>query len=244
MLDSKGTLGFGKWDNFYKIQKENNIPDLSLNIVNLHPESETGGHIPSPYDYDMTKDREKDIRFHDKTDYDIKLAQNISDYHDFAEQMTQLANNAIKAIEDQNNISGDLKKDLKIEFEQIMNTKQRTLTRVTNQRYFSDLIYSRFDICDVTKIQRKDDVHTISDKIFDFSSDTILTLIEEGERDALHEVVENELKKIEKEGVGQAEKEAKINEQLTKFAEDIKMETTKDDEYIIQCARNQLKERR
>jgi hypothetical protein len=31
----------------------------------------------------MTQNREKDIRFHDRTDYDIKLAQDISDYHDF-----------------------------------------------------------------------------------------------------------------------------------------------------------------
>ena len=38
----------------------------------------------------MTKDREKDIRFHDKTDYDIKLALNVSDYHAFVKDMAQL----------------------------------------------------------------------------------------------------------------------------------------------------------
>ena len=48
----------------------------------------------------MTKNREKDIRFHDRNDYDIKLAQDISDYHDFVDLMTQLASDAIKEIKD------------------------------------------------------------------------------------------------------------------------------------------------
>jgi predicted acylesterase/phospholipase RssA len=134
--DSQGTLTFDKWDDFYKIQKENSIPDLSLTIVNLHPESEEGDHIPTLYDYDMTKDRENDIRFHDKTDYDIKLAQDVSDYHDFARNMTQLASDAIKEIEDKNDTVDRLKR----KFESIINTKQRTLARTTEQRYFSDLV--------------------------------------------------------------------------------------------------------
>jgi NTE family protein len=54
--DSEGKLTYDKWDNFYKIQKAYNIPDLSLTIVNLHPESEEGDHIPTLYDYDMTRD--------------------------------------------------------------------------------------------------------------------------------------------------------------------------------------------
>ena len=36
----------------------------------------------------MTRDRQNDIRFHDKTDYDIKLAQDVSDYHDLVDDMT------------------------------------------------------------------------------------------------------------------------------------------------------------
>ena len=231
-------LTFDKWDDFYKQQKENNIPELSLIIVNLHPESEKGDHIPTLYDYDLTKDRVNDIRFHDRTDYDIKLAQDVSDYHDFARDMTQLASDAIKEIEDQNNTVTGLKQ----RFEDIMKTPQKTLTRITKQRYFSDLIYKRFDICDVIKIQRKDDAHTISDKIFDFSSNTILNLIEEGERDALKEIIRHEREKMEKGDVKQI-----INGQLTKFIEDVEtekemeMDTKEDNEFIIQCSEN-LKE--
>jgi NTE family protein len=235
--DSEGKETFDKWDNFYKTQKAHNIPDLSLTIVNLHPESEEGDHIPTLYDYDMTKDRQNDIRFHDKTDYDIKLAQDVSDYHDFVEDMTKLAYASIKEIRVQNHAVNGLKK----KFEEILNRQQRTLTRVTNPRYFSDLIYKRFDIDEVIKIQRKDDNHTISDKIFDFSSNTILNLIEEGEKDALKEIVKHELEKMDKKGLEQTKKEVEINKHLTRFIDDIKMKTTTDDEYVFQCAENELK---
>ena len=137
----------------------------------------------------MTKDREKDIRFHDKTDYDIKLALNVSDYHAFVKDMAQLASVAIKKIKDNDN--------LKKEFEKIVNREQRTLTRKNIPRHFYDLISKRFDIINVLKIQRKDDEHTISDKIYDFSSETVSNLIKEGEKDALQAIVEH-YRKIEK----------------------------------------------
>ena len=37
--------------------------------------------------------------------------------------------------------------------------------------------------------------YTISDKIFDFSSDTVSTLIKEGENDALNEIKKNNEKR-------------------------------------------------
>ena len=66
LADSEGKLSFDQWNDFYETQKTYYIPDLSLTIVNLHPESEEGDHIPTLYDYDMKKDRQNDIRFHDK----------------------------------------------------------------------------------------------------------------------------------------------------------------------------------
>lgn len=228
ILDSKETLIFDKLDEFYSIQKENRIPNLSLVVVNLHPESEEGNQIPSLTDYDTTRDRENDIHFHDKTDYDIKLAQNVSDYHDFIEKMIQLSIDAIKEIKDKKPIVDELKK----RFGQIVNTEQRTLTRDNEARYFYDLISKRFSINDVLKIQRKNDEHTISDKIYDFSSDTVSNLIKQGEKDALQailghaEIVINKL----------TGKEESVNDQLTKFIEDIKRINTEDDQYVIQCA--------
>jgi predicted acylesterase/phospholipase RssA len=187
LRDFKDGLTFDKWEEFYKFQKENDntIPNLSLYVVNLFPESEDKNQIPSLSDFDMTKDREIDIRFHDITDYDIKLAQNISDYHSFVENMTQLAREAIKEIKDKQTKVDELK----AKFKQIINTEQRTLTREEEPRYFYDLISKRFDIKNVLKIQRKDDEHTISGKIYDFSSQTILNLINSGIRDALIQVI-------------------------------------------------------
>ena len=233
-LYSKNNLAFDNWDTYYKKQKENNIPNLSLTIVNLHPGEEEDDHMPSLYDYDMTKDREKDIRFHDKTDYDIKLAQDISDYHDFVEIMTQLTSDAIKEIKDKDD---KIVKDLKERFTRIINTEQRTRTRDDQPRYFYDLIGKKFDIIDVFKIQRKDDEHTISDKVFDFSSITISNLLREGEKDAFNEIIE---KTRENEG-----KEKAINK-LKTFIDDIENEKiiieSEENLYILELTKEKLVE--
>jgi hypothetical protein len=108
-----------------------------------------------------------------------------------------------------------------------------------------DLINKRFDIIDVLNIHRKDDEHTISDKTFDFSSDSILNLIKEGERNALEEIVIYEIKKQIKNDKKQIEIEESIHNQLNRFIEDVKMTITKDDdEYIIRCAEIELKKKR
>lgn len=231
LLDTQDNLAFDKWDSYYKIQKENHIPNLSLTIVNLHPAKEEDSHIPSPYDYDMTKDREKDIRFHDKTDYDIKLAQDISDYHDFVDLMTQLASDAINEIKGKNDVVNDLKQ----RFEEIVNSPQRTLTRYNQPRHFYDLIGKRFDIIYVLKIQRKDDEHTISDKIFDFSSDTVSNLIKKGEIDAFNEIIKQI---IENEG-----KESVLHK-LKTFIDDIENEKIESEEnqFIIGLTKEKLVE--
>jgi NTE family protein len=230
ILDSKHNLTFDKWDKYYKIQKEKHTPNLSLTIVNLHPAEED--NILPLYDYDMTKNREKDIRFHDKTDYDIKLAQDISDYHDFVDLMTQLASDAIKEIKDKDE---KVANDLKQKFKEIINLPQRTLARDNKPRYFYDLIGKRFDIMDVLKIQRNDDEHTISDKIFDFSSPTISNLIKEEEKDAFNEIIE---KVIENEGKESALLKLKI------FINDIEKEKIESEEnqYILKLTKEKLVE--
>ena len=118
------------------------------------------------------------------------------------------------------------------------------MTRENKPRYFYDLIDKRFDINNILKIQRKDDEYTISDKIFDFSSDTVSNLIKEGEKDALQAIVEQEEKeKIEK-NKKYPGKEDGINNQLIRFIEDVKMTITEDDEYIIRCAESELRKKR
>jgi NTE family protein len=237
IIDSKDKLSFDKWNEFYRIQKEDSIPKLSMFIVNLYPDSEDGNQIPSLFDYDLTKDREGDIRFHDKTDYDIKLSLNVSDYHTFVEKMTELVSDSIKEIKDRKPIVDQLKQ----RFETIINAEQRTLTRDNEPRYFYDLIGKRFDINDVLKIQRRDDEHTISDKIYDFSSATVSDLINQGEKDALLAILEHKENVTYKDK--QRGKEESIYNQLTKFIENVKKSNTEFDQNIIRCTQKEFQKK-
>ena len=107
------------------------------------------------------------------------------------------------------------------------------MTRDNQPRYFHDLISKRFDIIDVLKIERKDDEHTISDKIFDFSYDTVSTLIKEVENDAFNEIIkkimENEVKEIG-------------SQKLKAFIEDIENEKIEieENQYILKLATEKL----
>jgi len=172
------------------------IPKLELSIVNLYPSAENAKQIPSLYDYDLTKDRENDIRFHDKTEYDIKLADVVSDYRDFVERMGQLAVKAIENIKGKDNVVTNLKK----EFINILDENQRTLTREGEPRNYLDLLRKRFDIESTIKIERVDDIHTIANKAFDFSSETIFGLIEQGIYDTLDKLYQ-EVKDKDKESI-------------------------------------------
>jgi NTE family protein len=160
--------------------KNKKIPMLDLCIVNLYPSKETG-ELPSLYDYDLTKDRENDIKYHDKTDYDLKLADVVTDYHHFVESVGKIAIEAIEKIKDKKTVA-----KLKKEFTDILHKKQRTLTRKEEPRYYYDLLKKRFDIETTIKIQRQDDIHTIANKALDFSPETISNLIEQGIYDALN----------------------------------------------------------
>ena len=128
----------------------------------------------------MIKDRENDIRFHDKTEYDQKVATLVTDLITYIDNIGDLAIDAI-------NQTGN--KKLIERFNGLLNDKAFSSKRTGEKRTNQDLIKNRFDLKVEFKIERKDDIDTISNKIFDFSSDTIHRLIEEGIKDALHYLV-------------------------------------------------------
>jgi hypothetical protein len=142
------------------------IPDLDVYIVNLWPPKEYD--IPKD-DHDVIKDRKNDITYHDKTEYDQKVATFVTDYIDLSWDLIKLAkeNNLPKE-----KIMGILKKRAK--------SRQRS----GKARKYEDLVTGRFDMRRVVRIERKDDRNTISNKSFDFSSDTIQQLIEKGYKEA------------------------------------------------------------
>jgi hypothetical protein len=218
----------------YKIITQKRIPNLELSVVNLHPSEEKDEQIPSLYDYDMTKDRENDIRFHDKTEYDIRMTQFVSDYHELAVSLLNLVIDSMKVKKDIGNKIDD-SNDSITQLKDLLNRAQRTFSHKGKPRYYYDLLKKQFDVEEVIKVQRKDDKHTISDKIFDFSSITISNLIREGEKDTLNELMKNE---IENKGNNTA------SDALEKFIQDIKNEKIESEEnqYIIQLAEEKLTE--
>ena len=237
----KEKLTYTTWKDWE--ESEQKIPKVEVCIINLHPSQEAGAHIPSLFDYDTTKDRENDIRFHDKTEYDLKMAKVTADYKDFVEQMTDVA---IESIDKINESVGKINdKKYKDDLKEYYNNKIRDFNRILEQtskstkrkggnRYYWHLLKHRFDLDEKIKIQREDDEDIISDKIFDFSYDTIDKLIKKGIDDALDKVFE-----AEKEKHNNSVDDA-CNE-LQKLIEDIKAVNTNEDQYLIGAAENIIK---
>jgi DNA-directed RNA polymerase beta subunit len=92
---------------------------------------------------------------------------------------------AIEGIEDKKIVD-----ELKNKFTGILNKKQRTPPRDKTKphRYYYDLLRKRFDIETTIKIERQDDKDTIANKAFDFSPETISSLIEDGIYDTLNTI--------------------------------------------------------
>jgi predicted acylesterase/phospholipase RssA len=237
----KEKLTYTTWKDWE--ESEQKIPKVEVCIINLHPSQEAGAHIPSLFDYDTTKDRENDIRFHDKTEYDLKMAKVTADYKDFVERMTDVAIESIDKINESVGKINDkkYKDDLKEyynnkirDFNDILEQTSKSTKRKGGNRYYWHLLKHRFDLDEKIKIQREDDEDIISDKIFDFSYDTIDKLIKKGIDDALDKVFE-----AEKEKHNNSVDDA-CNE-LQRLIEDIKAVNTNEDQYLIGAAENIIK---
>ncbi len=153
------------------------VPHLEVYIVNLYPTVEKENELPS--DADTIQDREVDIRFHDRTQYDIKVAQLISDYVILHGQVKNLA---IKHLEKSGqNKSNAFLEDLKnlLNTQIAKSTKRGVISKknikqfnddsgnnnkFTSNRKYKDIIEGRFDIANVIYIDRKDDGNTIFGK--------------------------------------------------------------------------------
>jgi hypothetical protein len=221
--ENEVNLSFKNWN---QIIDDTKIPDLKLYIVNLHPTKEgkegaTNYHIEED-DYDMIKDRENDIRFHDKTEYDQKVSTLVTDFISCINEIGKLA---IEAI----NKTGNSKEDLINRFNAKLEESTPTTKRTGKKRTYQDLIKNRFNLEVEFKIERKDDMDTISNKIFDFSSTTISRLIEEGIYDSLDYLVNKD--KEDKECSPE-----QALEHLDKFIKDIGEPTLMGEEYMKKIA--------
>jgi NTE family protein len=138
------------------------VPPLRIGIINLHPIQQD----QLATDYDGILDRKNDLFYHDKTSFDERVAELVSDYID-------LARNLIKLAED-NGVKKDLVDKL---LQQQAHSKQSSTGKPNAYR---DLLAGRVHVDLIYRLERKNDIHTVANKTFDFSSRTIRQLIKEG----------------------------------------------------------------
>ena len=167
------------WKEKIKDIERDSIPNLEVYIVNLYPTTEKNFSS----DADTIKDREVDIRFHDRTSYDIKVAEMTTDYINLSRQLEELVNEAKSKIPDSNN-----KKTIDTKLNNLLSTETKSRRRNGERRLYRELIEKRFEISKVVYIERSDDGNTIFGKSFDFSSSTIQQLKQAGYDDAKSQI--------------------------------------------------------
>ena len=153
------------WDSVRKSE----VPPLRVFIVNVHPIKQDS----LPADYDALVDRKNDLTYHDRTLFDERMAIMITDY-------VNIVNSLIKLAED-----NKVKKAL---VENILEQKAETRNFSTGKHFkYVDLVEHMVSVEQVIRIERQNDVHTISNKTFDFSSTTIRQLMRDGYEETLEQ---------------------------------------------------------
>ena len=162
---------------------KNIVPRLGICVINLHPKKQA----EIPIDRDGVINRNSDITFSDRTDKEETMLLLTSDYIDLIRALIKVA--------EEHGVKDDIINNL-------LNQKTKTHGALVKTKSFHDILEGRFQIDEIIRVDRKNDEHTISNKTFDFSSETIKLLLERGYNDARNEFdeyVRNQLvKRVEK----------------------------------------------
>ncbi len=143
------------------------VPRLGICVINLHPRKQT--EIPS--DKDGVINRNSDITFSDRTQQEETMLLLVSDYIDLIRELLKAATE--KGV-DKNFIAN------------LLNRKTNFHGQFLKPRRYQDILEGRFQIDEIIRVDRENDFDTISNKIFDFSSETINLLLERGYNDAIN----------------------------------------------------------
>jgi hypothetical protein len=160
---------------WHDLKRLKHVPHLEVYIINLYPTVERN-QIDPPKDADTIQDREIDILFHDRTRYDVKVAELISDYLILHGQLKNLALKCInlladddkekasalqkRFVSDYNKLLDETKthsKGRREEAELEQTAASRTKKTIESSRTYRDLIEGRFDVTKVIYINRRDD---------------------------------------------------------------------------------------
>jgi predicted acylesterase/phospholipase RssA len=152
---------------YWHFVRKSEVPLLRAFIINVHPIKQE--YLPA--NYDGVVDRKNDLTYHDRTLFDERMVMMTTDYVRIIKSLIKLA------------------KDNKIRETLIDNIlQQQALTKnfmTGNHSTYGDLIKNMVSVDLVVRIERKNDVHTIANKTFDFSSTTIQQLIKDGYEEAM-----------------------------------------------------------
>jgi hypothetical protein len=145
------------------------VPKLNVALIALHP-SEVD---KVPWDHDGVVNRERDIIFGDKTKADETIMLVISEYMGLAKKLIKIARD--------HGVKQKIIDDL---LDQPIATQER-MEEVRAVTY-RDAIEGAFNIGEVIRIEKKHDEHSIANKMFDFSLNTIKQLLQEGYDDVVN----------------------------------------------------------
>jgi NTE family protein len=156
---------------YWRLVRKCEVPPLRIGIINLHPIR----HDDLSTNYDGVLDRKNDLFYHDKTLFDEWVAVTMSDY-------INLAKSLIKLAED-----NGVRKDLLDNILQQQGLSKRLST--TKPLSYGELLATGVTVDLVLRVERKNDIHTVANKTFDFSSRTIRHLIKEGYEEAKEQLI-------------------------------------------------------
>ena len=145
-----------------------NVPRLGVCIVNLHPTKQD----EIPQDRDAAINRNNDITFSDRSSQEEQTLLIISDYVNLVRRLIKVST------------ENGVKKEI---IDQLLDEKTANPSFFPRLKKYSDLLAGRFQIDELIRVNRKNDEHTISNKIFDFSKKTIELLLNRGYDDAISE---------------------------------------------------------
>jgi len=144
------------------------VPKLNVFQVNLHP-----ARVDKvPWDHDGAVNRNSDISFGDRSKNDETILLSFQMYSQLVQELIQLAKNhgtTPKMIDDL------LDRPIPVQ-ERLEGVRATT---------YRDGVEGAFNLGEIIRVQRKHDDYSVSNKIFDFSSNTIKRLLQDGYNDTV-----------------------------------------------------------
>jgi NTE family protein len=186
-------------------EDEYDVPDLEIYIADVWPYL---NEEPTSYDLDFVESRKLNILFNDKTDYDEKVANVVSDYSGLVRQLNNLAkrcqseiHSILEKLAPSDNVLarqlGDIADRNQNEIDSILEKHAHSVKRNGQKRRYKDLLGGRFRLTNVVRIDRKDDGNEVFDMLFDYSSTSIENLMRDGCSDTWIQLIREGLMAIE-----------------------------------------------